>query len=226
MGLETGTYLSDLVPANPAGTDPKSQGDNHIRLLKSVLQNTFPNLNGAVNATPAELNRLVGIATIVQSLLAAADAAAVRALLDLEPGTDVQAYDADTAKLDLAQTWTAVQTLAGIISTKGIRETTFSGNAGTAFTVNFSTHGTVIALTLNQANCDLTFPTPTDGDQFTLMLTLGAAGRTYAFPGMVRWDADGAPDPSTLSGRTDTYTFQGRSGFWLARGAGNGFVLS
>jgi len=45
MGLETSTYVSDLVATNPLGSDPKSQGDNHLRLLKSVLQTTFPNAN-------------------------------------------------------------------------------------------------------------------------------------------------------------------------------------
>lgn len=49
MGLETGTYISDLVATNPVGAvDPKSQGDDHIRLIKSVLKNTFPNFTGAL----------------------------------------------------------------------------------------------------------------------------------------------------------------------------------
>tara|TARA_Y100000310_G_scaffold94408_1_gene92037 strand:+ start:718 stop:1563 length:846 start_codon:yes stop_codon:yes gene_type:complete len=44
MGLETGTYVSDLTIANPVGaSDPKSQGDDHLRLIKKVLRNTFPN---------------------------------------------------------------------------------------------------------------------------------------------------------------------------------------
>jgi len=45
MGLETATYISDLVPANPGSNDNVSQGDNHLRLIKEVLQNTFPGLN-------------------------------------------------------------------------------------------------------------------------------------------------------------------------------------
>ena len=57
MGLETGTYISDLVPTNPVGaTDPKSQGDDHLRLIKSVLKNTFPSITGAVTKTQTELN--------------------------------------------------------------------------------------------------------------------------------------------------------------------------
>lgn len=47
MGLETGTWVSDLVASNPPGTDKKNQGDDHLRLLKSVLQNTFPNATKA-----------------------------------------------------------------------------------------------------------------------------------------------------------------------------------
>lgn len=43
MGLETGTYISDLVTTNPISTDAKSVGDDHLRLLKSVLKTTFPN---------------------------------------------------------------------------------------------------------------------------------------------------------------------------------------
>jgi len=42
MALETGTYISDLVSANPPGTDAISQGDDHIRLLKSTIQASFP----------------------------------------------------------------------------------------------------------------------------------------------------------------------------------------
>lgn len=43
MPLETGTYINDLDSSNPAATDLKSQGDDHLRLIKDVLRNTFPN---------------------------------------------------------------------------------------------------------------------------------------------------------------------------------------
>lgn len=48
MALELATYLNDLAAANPVGTDPKSQGDDHIRLIKQVLKNSFLNLSGAI----------------------------------------------------------------------------------------------------------------------------------------------------------------------------------
>lgn len=43
MGLETGTYISDLTPAWPTASETKSQGDDHLRLIKEVVKNTFPN---------------------------------------------------------------------------------------------------------------------------------------------------------------------------------------
>lgn len=51
MAVETATYLDDLVPANPGRNDFLAEGDNHIGLLKSVLQNTFTNANQAFDMT-------------------------------------------------------------------------------------------------------------------------------------------------------------------------------
>jgi len=47
MALESGTYVKDLVSTNPPGTDAISQGDDHIRLVKSVLKNSFPSNSNA-----------------------------------------------------------------------------------------------------------------------------------------------------------------------------------
>jgi len=61
MTIEAATYIDQLEELYPEGVSGMSQGDNHLRLLKSVLKNTFPNLSAAVTATPAEMNRLVGL---------------------------------------------------------------------------------------------------------------------------------------------------------------------
>ena len=50
MALESGTYLDDLVNTNPTATDNVSQGDDHLRLIKKVLKNSFPSVDAAVNA--------------------------------------------------------------------------------------------------------------------------------------------------------------------------------
>jgi hypothetical protein len=58
MGLESASYPNQLVATNPTGSDPKSTADDHIRLLKSVIQATFPNLTGAMTAAQADLNKV------------------------------------------------------------------------------------------------------------------------------------------------------------------------
>lgn len=47
MGLETATFLNDLVTTNPVSGDSKSQGDDHLRLVKSAAKTTFPNADKA-----------------------------------------------------------------------------------------------------------------------------------------------------------------------------------
>lgn len=57
MGLETFTFISSLNENNPVGaSDPKSQGDDHLRGIKHTILVTFPNITGAVNATQVQLN--------------------------------------------------------------------------------------------------------------------------------------------------------------------------
>ena len=65
MGLETATYISQLVDTNPTSSDPVSQGDDHLRLIKEVLQAQFTTLGAAaVTTTAAELNLLDGVTTL------------------------------------------------------------------------------------------------------------------------------------------------------------------
>ena len=56
MPLETATYINQLVATNPAETDSEGQGADHLRLVKSTLQASFPNITGAMTATQAQLN--------------------------------------------------------------------------------------------------------------------------------------------------------------------------
>jgi hypothetical protein len=48
MALETVTDIDDLVVTNPTASDPKSQGDDHIRNIKTALKNAFPGFTGTV----------------------------------------------------------------------------------------------------------------------------------------------------------------------------------
>ena len=59
MPLEDATYIDTLVPDWPAGgSDPVNIGDDNLRMLKKVLQNTFPGINGPVSGTPTQINNI------------------------------------------------------------------------------------------------------------------------------------------------------------------------
>lgn len=64
MALETATYISDLVSANPLGSDPIAYADDHIRLIKATLQATFPNIKGAVTVSQERLNNSTPVGLI------------------------------------------------------------------------------------------------------------------------------------------------------------------
>jgi len=59
MTVESATYINQLAPANPATSDNISEGDDHLRLIKSVLQSQFPNIGAAaVSPTATQFNKL------------------------------------------------------------------------------------------------------------------------------------------------------------------------
>ena len=66
MGIESASYISELDDTNPVVGDPVGEGDDHLRLIKTVLQTQFPNLTaGAVNTTQTEMNLLDGVTALV-----------------------------------------------------------------------------------------------------------------------------------------------------------------
>jgi hypothetical protein len=69
MGLETGSTISSFITSNPTSSDPVNQGDDHLRLIKSVLKAQFPGSAGSgfaipITATEAEINALHGFTNI------------------------------------------------------------------------------------------------------------------------------------------------------------------
>ena len=61
MTVETGTYINSLNASFPPETDALSEIDEHLKIIKSTVKATFPNVDAAVTATPAELNKKTAI---------------------------------------------------------------------------------------------------------------------------------------------------------------------
>jgi hypothetical protein len=66
MPLEIATSINSLDSAWPLSSDPANQGDDHLRLIKSVLKAQFPGSSGTgfstpITATETEINYLSGV---------------------------------------------------------------------------------------------------------------------------------------------------------------------
>lgn len=68
MTVESASYISQLNTAWPQAADIISEGDDHIRLTKTVLKTQFPNFGTtAVTPTAAEVNYLGGVTSGIQA---------------------------------------------------------------------------------------------------------------------------------------------------------------
>lgn len=69
MPLESAQYVGQLDQNNPVGSDPIANVDEHIRMIKRVLKDTFPGLTGPVNLSAALIGQLQA-ASVPQGIIA------------------------------------------------------------------------------------------------------------------------------------------------------------
>ncbi len=98
MALESGTYINSLNTSNPASTDGLAQADDHLRLIKSTVKSTFPNVTGAVSATHTELNLIDGLTASTSELNTLAGITSSTSELNILDG--VTATAAELNKMD------------------------------------------------------------------------------------------------------------------------------
>lgn len=108
-------------------------------------------------------------------------------------GSTVQGYDANTAKLNAAQTWTATQTFDSVVLNKDIKEKVFTITDGASVDIN-PANGTIQVWTLG-ANRTPTATSFAAGQSVTLMVADGTSTYTvdWATNMAVVWVGASAP---------------------------------
>lgn len=168
-------YINALVETNPVGsTDYGASLDDHIRGMKNVIKNTFPNVDGAVTFTPAEANLLDGVISAVQTFLQASDEAAMRTALAFETGI-----------IDTERTFNQPQMKS--------RRSTVSSYDGTSIIWDMSTHQILVHEVDTAANWSCQYTNPVAGAEYLLVQKRTGAGvgytATFTYPGITYKEA-------------------------------------
>jgi hypothetical protein len=152
MGVESASFISQLDELAPLGSETIAEGDDHLRLIKLVVKNSFPSVSGAVTATHTELNHMDGVTSNVQSQLNALSALINASVFAPTYGTTVTAAGTTTITASSAQqqyfTGTTTQTLQlPVASTMTLGQWFLIVNSSTgAVTVQSSGGNTVIVV--------------------------------------------------------------------------------
>lgn len=116
MALEAATFINGLVASNPVASDLQSQGDDHLRLIKQVLQNTFPNGDAAIYR-PTAVGEIAGnytLGTTDNGELFAVNASAASRTITF-PASAADRYTIHIVKVDSSAN-TVTLTTAGVMN--------------------------------------------------------------------------------------------------------------
>jgi len=200
-----GKIKADAIIYDNSGSDVEvSTAD--ITSKASVASPTFTGTPAAPTAAQGTNTTQVATTAFVNAEIAADLTAAI--------GTTVQAYDADTAKRDTTNTYTALQTMNAGISVDGPYKQ--AAEAVSALDIDLST-GNYFTKTIS-GNSTFTFSNPpASGTVGSFTLELTHSSGTVAWPSSVKFNADTAPTLTT--GKTHLFYFVTDDGGTRYRGA-------
>mgnify|MGYP003111596674 CR=1 FL=1 len=202
---DIGSTVQAYDAALPASNTIVVDGD-----IGSTVQGYSAKLTAVAGLAVTDGNIIVGDG----STFVAENGATARTSLGLAIGSDVQAYDADTTKNDVANTFTAAQTLNAGLTVDGPYKQV--AEAVSALDIDLST-GNYFTKTIN-ANSTFTFSNPpASGTVGSFVLELTHTSGTVTFPSSVKFSEDTAP--TLTSGKTHLLMFTTDDGGSRYRGA-------
>lgn len=74
MPIESATFINQLNVANPEVSDAYSTADDHLRLVKAAIRNSFVDVGSEVSASAGEFNYLRGVTSNLQTQIEVANA--------------------------------------------------------------------------------------------------------------------------------------------------------
>jgi len=200
MGLESASYISELVDTNPVVGDPVGEGDDHLRLIKTVLQTQFSGLSGttAVTTSEAELNYndITTLGTVEASKVVTTDGSSVTNFVD-------KVIQQPEIK-DYAESVNAIGAIGG-----GTQDIDLES-------------GNVVTGTVDTSETTFTFGNPSATGKacsFTLILTNGGS-QTVNWPAAVDWAGGTAPTLTTSGVDVITFTTIDAGTIWYGFAAG------
>lgn len=103
MGLESATFIDDLVATNPLGTDLEAQGDDHLRLIKAAIKATFIGFSRTFYcpSTTTAQTSTVTVALASQNKLIPVDCSGGAVTVNLPQGSTLaDGYEVEVIKTD------------------------------------------------------------------------------------------------------------------------------
>jgi hypothetical protein len=179
MALETASYVANLIESNPDGLDQRSTADNHLRLIKAALKRTFPQMDGPVSLSSAQVMYLGDLSASVQLQL--------NQLRD-GSATANNALYANSASLALYANSASFASIAATANSAS-----YAALAGQAASASFAT----LAATANSASYATLAGTAAVAIQATLALTANSA--SYAALAGTAANATNATDANSAS---------------------------
>jgi hypothetical protein len=192
MGLESGTRITQLNTSNPDQTDKLGEGDDHIRLIKTVLKGSFPgtSLEPIVPDPSGNSGKVLTNDGTDNSWSNSLSGLTLSSATISSPTITSPAMSGGT----ISSTTISGSSVESTGLTDYVETVNALGSGGGTRTVNLA-NGNVVTATVSTSTNTFAFTgAPTSGiaASFTLILTNGGS-QTVNWPASVKWSNGVAP---------------------------------